>query len=42
MMEKQRDLDRAFQKIDVKIEYYNQLEKQYESKRKRTKLIKIN
>lgn len=31
MMEKQRDLDRAFQKIDVKIEYYNQLEKQRQS-----------
>ncbi|OBZ09166.1 MerR family transcriptional regulator [Bacillus sp. FJAT-26390] len=29
MMEKQRDLDNAFIKIDLKIEYYNDLENKY-------------
>ncbi|MGO4698139.1 MerR family transcriptional regulator [Paenibacillus sp. 2TAB26] len=29
MMEKQRDLDNAFIKIDLKIEYYDVLEKKY-------------
>lgn len=29
MMEKQRDLDNAFNKIETKIEYYHDLEKKY-------------
>ncbi|WP_054028750.1 MerR family transcriptional regulator [Bacillus sp. FJAT-28004] len=29
MMEKQRDLDNAFKKIDLKIQYYDELENKY-------------
>ncbi|MFN2747368.1 MerR family transcriptional regulator [Bacillus sp. z60-18] len=32
MLEKQRDLDRAFIKIDEKIIYYDSLEKEYQTK----------
>ena len=32
MMEKQRDLDIAFKKIETKIEYYDELEKKYKEK----------
>ncbi|MGP7815621.1 MerR family transcriptional regulator [Niallia sp. 01092] len=34
MMEKQRDLDIAFRKIDSKIEYYDKLEKKNEEEKK--------
>ncbi|MEK3916716.1 MerR family transcriptional regulator [Paenibacillus sp. FSL H7-0331] len=33
MMEKQRDLDNAFIKIESKIEYYDELEKKYHKER---------
>ncbi|MBT2649862.1 MerR family transcriptional regulator [Bacillus sp. ISL-34] len=33
MLEKQRDLDKAFIKIETKIEYYDELEKKYEEEK---------
>ncbi|RAS77254.1 MerR family transcriptional regulator [Priestia endophytica] len=33
IMEKQRDLDKAFRKIETKIEYYDELEKKYQQEK---------